>query len=212
MKAHQLTMLNPRSSSLEKTGGGAPKITPEDIAGELAQLQDQPIKIYALCLLHAPGMAPMYRKPAFQEFIAIAMVEWRKRIDRVNDLIVELGVNQAAANKTRIIYLNEELEKAERELWPSPLPRNNQKANYYDVFKAASIEFQQLDTCTKCNRNVVGVVAKPSNIAKCKSCRGTGKMQLSDNARAKACNMHHEVFSRGWVSVFKRCMTLFEAS
>ena len=66
MKARQLTMLNPRSPSVQAGSGSKPSITPEDIAGQLAELQDQPLKLYALCLLYAPGMAPCTRKPPFK--------------------------------------------------------------------------------------------------------------------------------------------------
>lgn len=206
MKARRLTMLNPRSPSVQAGTGGKPSITPEDIAGQLAELQDQPLKLYALCLLYAPGMAPMHKKAAFQELMTMAMVEWRKRASLVQDLIVQLGVAQAGSIRERIEQLAKELEQAEAEMWPSPLPRNNKKANYFDVFNAVSKEFQQRQHCEKCNGTGELAATEMKPVTECGRCRGSGMVRWSDHARARACGMHPEVFGRGWHCVYQICI------
>ena len=211
MKARQLTMLNPRSPSVQAGSGSKPSITPEDIAGSLAELQNQPLKLYALCLLYAPGMAPMHKKAAFQELMIMAMVEWRKRANRVQDLIVQVGIAQAGSNRERLEQLAQELEQAEAEMWPSPLPRNNKKANYFDVFNAVSLEFQQRQHCEKCNGTGELVATEMRPVTECKRCRGSGMVRWSDCARARACGMHHVVFMRKWSTVYIKALSELSA-
>ena len=211
MKVHQLTKLNPRTASLQVGSGGQPAITPEDIASELATLQDKPLDLYVFCLRYAPGMAPMQRKAAHLELMSKAMVEWRHRANQVHDKMVALGITQASANREKIQQALDELTLAEENLWPGPRIKTNQKANYLDVFQAVAKEVQQQQTCEPC-KGTGELPATPTRpITTCRRCRGSGLVRWSDHARAEACGMHDVVYKRGWDQVYVWCLKVMRA-
>lgn len=192
-------------------GGGAPSLTPEDIAAAIAFVPAG-LARELMCFLHWPDGAALTENQLGESLMSMLMAEWVRREDAYQVARTRLAVH---SHTPGLRSATRAFGAASDNRWPAIVKAGRHDAMqpveaYRKVRVAVLTELRAGDYCVPCEGE--GRVMTRGEVSDCENCGGTGHRKTSDRWRAKAIGVHLSAYQRSWAPVYEwliaECRTL----
>jgi len=189
-----LARLNPSSVRYGSLGGGAPELTPQDIAAALAMVPSG-LGRELLCRLWWPDGAALTAKDLDRLMMDAQLEEWKRRMDVLVTAQIAVAVADDPITRARSLA---SLDTARARVWP----RLGAESCYQSIRGAVLAEMSSAAHCTKCagHGNVRTTFGR---VVSCDPCGGSGIVKFSDRARAGLIERDESTYRRVWKPVYE---------
>jgi hypothetical protein len=200
--AYLLARLNAKNARFDIGSGGTPELTPSMIAGAIA-LVPAGLGRELLCRLWWPDGAQLSESDIDQLLCEAQLGEWRERMDAMvtAQLAVAYAENQPLAARQRA---GNRLDAARARMWP----RIGPGSCYADIRRAVLAEMTAECLCEKCGGR--GFILASAKIVICGTCKGGGRVRISNRQRAKAIGRDESTYREIWHPVYEWTLHLCE--